>query len=69
VVRYRPCVYTGASHLFCVNDFAERCNEKEAKNEETNFVKWVVQIVRRGFKSFGCGGHRADSTRYYIISS
>ena len=38
----------GASRSFCVNDFAERCNEKETKNEETKIVKWVVGIVRRG---------------------
>jgi len=31
--------YTRESRLF-VPDFAERCNEKEAKEEETNFVKW-----------------------------
>jgi hypothetical protein len=32
--------------LFCVLDFQERCNEKEAKDEETNFVKRVVEIVK-----------------------
>jgi hypothetical protein len=32
-------------------DFEERCNKKETKNEETNFVKWAVKIVRwREFK-------------------
>jgi hypothetical protein len=25
--------------FFCVTDFGKRCNEKEAKFEETNFVK------------------------------
>ena len=43
---------TGASRLFYVTDFGEGCNEKEAKFEETNFVKRVVKIVRRGV-SFG----------------
>ena len=38
--------YTDGSVFFCVNDFAERCNGKEAKFEETNFVKWGVKIVR-----------------------
>ena len=33
--------------FFCVTDFGKRCNEKEAKYEETNFVRWVVKIVRR----------------------
>ena len=28
--------------FFCVTDFEKRCNEKEAKFEETNFVKCVV---------------------------
>lgn len=32
--------------FFCVTDFGERCNEKEAKNEETNFVKPALKIVR-----------------------
>jgi hypothetical protein len=40
VTRARPV-------FFCVTDFGKRCNEKETKNEETNFVKWVVKIVRR----------------------
>jgi len=31
--------YTGASRLFFVADLVKRCNEKEAKFEETNFVK------------------------------
>jgi hypothetical protein len=37
---------TGASRLFCLIDFGWRCNEKETKNEETNFVKWMVKIVK-----------------------
>jgi hypothetical protein len=32
----------GHVHFFCVTDFAERCNEKEAKFEETNFVEQVL---------------------------
>src|SRR5689334_23165432 len=32
--------------FFCLTDFGMRCNEKEAKQEETNFVKRVVKIVR-----------------------
>jgi hypothetical protein len=28
--------------FFCVNDFGERCNDKEAKFEETNFIKQRV---------------------------
>jgi hypothetical protein len=40
VTRARPV-------FFCVTDFRERCNAKEAKFEETNFVKRVVKIVRR----------------------
>jgi len=39
VVRDRPCENTGASRLFCVNDFGERCNEKEARNEKNEFCK------------------------------
>jgi len=45
VTRARPV-------FFGVTDFGERCNEKETKNEETNFVKWVVKIVRRGLIAF-----------------
>jgi hypothetical protein len=30
---------TGVARLFYVTDFEEGCNEKEAKFEETNFVK------------------------------
>ncbi len=39
ITRARPV-------FFCVTDFGEGCNEKEAKIEETNFVKWVIKIVR-----------------------
>lgn len=46
MVRDRPCDNTGASRLFGVTDFGERCNEKDARNEETNFVRWMVKIVR-----------------------
>jgi len=48
LVRDRSCFNTGVSRLFCVTDFEKRCNEKEAKNEETNFVKQALKIVRRG---------------------
>ena len=41
VTRARPVV-------FCVTDFGKRCNEKEANDEETNFVKRVVKIVKWG---------------------
>ena len=40
--------------FFGVTDFGKRCNEKEAKTEETNFVKWVLYIVRCGLIVFGC---------------
>lgn len=46
MVRGAFVLVTRRVPLFCVNDFAERCNEKETKDEETNFVKWVVWIVR-----------------------
>jgi hypothetical protein len=46
--------------FFCVTDFAERCDEKEAKYKETNFVKQMVKIVRQrgsGFNSFSWVTH------------
>jgi hypothetical protein len=48
VVRGAFVLVTRRVPLFCVNDFAERCNEKETKNEETKIVKWGVKIVRAG---------------------
>ena len=42
----------GASRSFCVNDFGKRCNDKETEDEETNFVKWEVWIVKAGFNLF-----------------
>ena len=41
ITRARPV-------FFCVMDFGGQCNLKEEKEEETNFVKWVVKIVRWG---------------------
>ncbi len=32
---------------FYVADFGERCNEKEAKDEETNFVKRAANFVKQ----------------------
>jgi hypothetical protein len=42
----RVCWCAGKIGLFCVTDLGKRCNKKEAKFEETNFVKQVVKIVR-----------------------
>ena len=42
----RSCLEHGASRSFCVNDFEERCNEKETKDEETKIVRRGVEIVR-----------------------
>jgi hypothetical protein len=47
---------TGVARLFYVTDFEEGCNEKEAKFEETNFVKWAVKIVRREGGSLALSG-------------
>jgi hypothetical protein len=47
VVRDAFVLTHGASRSFCVNDFAERCNEKQTKNEETKIVRWRVKVVRQ----------------------
>ncbi|HET8888372.1 MAG TPA: hypothetical protein VFQ41_05685 [Candidatus Angelobacter sp.] len=42
--------------FFCVTDFGKRFNEKEAKFEETNFVKQVVKIVKPIFHASPTSG-------------
>ena len=39
--------------LFCVTDFADRCNVKENNFEETNFVKWAGEDCEVGVEAVG----------------
>jgi hypothetical protein len=37
----------GVARIFCVMDFATRCNKKERRIEETKIVKRMVKIMKR----------------------